>query len=1026
MVGEANGGSVGSHSCVLAWRDVSSPTVDQGVLTGIAATSASDAWAIGAEGQRPLVEHWDGAAWSIVHIPAQVRSVADVAALSANDVWIVGMTKRGPVVLRFDGGNWTMTRPRGLYEAGSLAVASDSDAWIVGSRYEHSQYDSQIAHWDGTAWSLERTLPNTELTGVAASSHDAWVVGQSAESNAIVFHWKGTRWRESLVLRPGPPSDGEPDDEGFSDVVELSPSDVWAAGWYSVNEFLPPEGEWLMSHFDGKRWGIVPNSDAPNVLALALPAAGDVWTAESDHASWAGGSGNDSFPGTVSHRIGSTWQQADLGYGRRILGLTPAAGTTHGLWAVGQIGAGVTADGGDFPLESVPLIRRFDCWQTAPAPVAGPNPLIGGTNPTAQFDASGAKVVSVGGIWSATNGRRLSVLPGPGAVAFDPSGDRVVVASSDGTATVFDATTGRRVHVFAVRTPICSGGPCPLALDAVAFSPHGKLIATGGDDAIARIWDARTGRLLENLHGHASAVTSIAFAHDGSRLLTGSADGTARIWSTRGRLLHELDVGTQVTAAIFSPSGRYVLTTDTGWTAQLWDAHTGTLLQTLDGQGGEDWTAAFSPDEETVAIGGADGSARLWSIPDGRLRHHLRAGTGGVLSVAFDATGRRLATAGADGIARVWASRSGKLVATLPVETEALAGTSFNRAGTRLLVTDVTGTARLWSLSDDKLLATYPRTLKVDDAVFSPDGASIVTSGTDETARIWNTRDGTLERVLRGHFGDVSAVATNGRVVFTASADGTARVWNAGEGRLLRTVHLRATGRIGAVLAPDGAHYAVWDSAGVRLLGYGDAGVLHGATNVSSLAFSPDGRNVVTASETGASLWDASTGQRLRVLAASRSSYDRVAFTADGSRVVGAGDETTIWSSATGEKLRSFPAKYGTVSSDGSLVVGQTTLSDSLEIWDTATGHVISTLPTAADDGAAFSADNSLVAVADLETTGIWDTASGQLVATLPSHADVDSIAFSPDGKLLLTADADGNTRLWDVSTGDLVRMLPQ
>jgi WD40 repeat protein len=109
------------------------------------------------------------------------------------------------------------------------------------------------------------------------------------------------------------------------------------------------------------------------------------------------------------------------------------------------------------------------------------------------------------------------------SAAFSPDGARIVTASLDETARIWDAATGREITVLR--------GHQSSVLSA-AFSPDGGRIVTAGEDTTARIWDAASGKEIIVLRGHESPVESAAFSPDGARILTASSDKTARIWDT--------------------------------------------------------------------------------------------------------------------------------------------------------------------------------------------------------------------------------------------------------------------------------------------------------------------------------------------------------------------------------------------------------------------------------------------------------------------------------------------------------------
>jgi WD40 repeat protein len=109
-------------------------------------------------------------------------------------------------------------------------------------------------------------------------------------------------------------------------------------------------------------------------------------------------------------------------------------------------------------------------------------------------------------------------------VAFSPDGTRLATASTDGTARVWDAASGKEVAV-------CQGHADQVLF--AAFSPEGSRLATASPDRTARVWDAASGKELAVLRGHAGPVRPLAFSPDGSRLATASLDNTARLWIAR-------------------------------------------------------------------------------------------------------------------------------------------------------------------------------------------------------------------------------------------------------------------------------------------------------------------------------------------------------------------------------------------------------------------------------------------------------------------------------------------------------------
>ena len=213
------------------------------------------------------------------------------------------------------------------------------------------------------------------------------------------------------------------------------------------------------------------------------------------------------------------------------------------------------------------------------------------------------------------------------SAAYSPDRSRIVTASFDKTARIWDAVTGKEIAVLRGHD---------REVYRAAYSPDGSRIATASFDKTARIWDAATATETAVLRGHDDFVTSAAFSPDGSRIVTASWDGTARIWdATTGMAIAMLRGDGKLFFAGFSPDGSHIVTAADDRTARIWDAVTAKEIVVLRGHGDGVYSAAFSPDGSRIITASADNTARIWDAATADEIAVLRGHDGFVLSASF-------------------------------------------------------------------------------------------------------------------------------------------------------------------------------------------------------------------------------------------------------------------------------------------------------------------------------------------------------------------------------------------------------
>lgn len=465
-----------------------------------------------------------------------------------------------------------------------------------------------------------------------------------------------------------------------------------------------------------------------------------------------------------------------------------------------------------------------------------------------------------------------------------------------------------------------------------------------------------------------------------------------------------------VSAAVFSPDGKKIVTTALDNTAKIWDVNTGRLLADLKGHTDTIVTASFSPDGKKFVTAGDDGGAKIWDAVSTNLLVELKGHTGKIYTAAFSPDGKKIVTASGDHTAKIWDVISGKLLNDLIGHTKVITSALFSRDGKKIVTASDDNTSKVWDVLSGNMLADLiGHNFKVLAAEFSPDGKSIITASGDSTVKIWDAIKGILLTDIKEHRSPVRIAhfSPDGKKFVTASDDGFVRTWNFGNKELLSTLKGKANIGINPGYYPD---------------------------IVRAANFSPDGKKILTIYRDSATkIWDVATGKLLVNINRENIYVNSAQYSPDGKKIALAlaGGNIEIWDADNGKLITDLKGGANYIISfeynpDGKRIFISNWFG-AAKVWDANRGTLVANLPGKKNSQEGVYIESSpdgkkIVSIAYDNKASVWDAVSGALSFDLIGHKEkVYSARFTADGKKIFTSSSDSTWKIWDAGTGNLL-----
>ncbi|MGV7223865.1 MAG: caspase family protein [Nitrospinales bacterium] len=491
------------------------------------------------------------------------------------------------------------------------------------------------------------------------------------------------------------------------------------------------------------------------------------------------------------------------------------------------------------------------------------------------------------------------------ALAVSPDGNYLVSGGIFGNVTIWDISTGSKIKSL---RPIFRNKP----INAIAFSGKGDKFVTGSENGIIRIWDFKSRSITNSYKKHSTQINSVAMDANGLFILSGDSDGSLLLWDVFSENIKVLQrEAPEIRAIAISSEGRFALTGDSDSGLKLWDTSTGTEVREFQGHNGKINSVSFSPDNRQFVSGGENSGVIIWDVLAGKKVQSFSAKSRIVNSVQYSTDGGYILAGYADGSLAMWRIKTSSLVSLFRGNINTPSPVSFSNDD-RYLLSGINDKALdLWDIGSGQLIKTFKWQKngsrmqgldRITSVGFSFDNLSATALSSNGERKSWNIDTGQGKDIPLSNF--ALKLQTNDHLA---------------DGRILSSSYGMTYAYI---ISPD---ISSTSTLGVH------------TTGVSAVRFSPDGKYALSAEQAGLiKIWNLSAfNRKYGELKGHVDAVTSICLTSD-SRIIGSSSKDNtirIWdridkneivkliSSKNGEWIVATPDGYYNTSPEGSNLI---------------------------------------------------------------------------------------------------------